>query len=109
MKTTRLGEFEELVLLAVVRLQTRACCVEIKMELEKALSERLSIGSIQSPLKRMEEKGFLTSEFGPATKKRGGKRNRIYSATPHALKVLAELKSIRSELWTSSAIPAFRQ
>lgn len=47
MKTTRLGEFEELVLLAVVRLQTRACCIEIKSELEKALAERLSIGSIQ--------------------------------------------------------------
>ncbi|HWA33666.1 MAG TPA: hypothetical protein VG737_06030 [Cyclobacteriaceae bacterium] len=105
MKTTRLGEFEELVLLAVVRLQEKACCVELKTALEKTLGERLSIGSIQSPLKRMEEKGFLTSEFGVATKKRGGKRNRIYTATPYALRVLAELKNIRSELWTSAAIP----
>ncbi len=109
MKTTRLGEFEELVLLAVVRLQAQACCVEIKAELEKVLEERLSIGSIQSPLKRMEEKGFLTSEFGPATKKRGGKRNRIYSATAHALRVLAELKNIRSELWTYHVIPPLAQ
>ncbi len=101
MKKTRLGEFEELVLLTVASLQQDAYGVEIKRELEERLKERLSVGSIQSALKRMEEKGFLTSEFGEATRKRGGKRKRIYSATPYAHRVLAELKEIRSRLWDS--------
>ena len=101
MKKTKLGEFEELVLLTVVALNEDAYGVEIKRELEQRLKERLSVGSIQSALKRMEEKGFLTSEFGEATQKRGGKRKRIYTATPYAHRVLAELKEIRTDLWKS--------
>lgn len=103
MKKTQLGEFEELVLLTVIALQKDAYGVEIKRELEERLKTRLSVGSIQSALKRMEQKGFLKSAFGEPTQKRGGKRKRIYSATPHAFKVLAELKNIRRELW--NAIP----
>jgi PadR family transcriptional regulator, regulatory protein PadR len=101
MKKTKLGEFEELVLLTVAALQKDAYGVEIKRELEERLKERLSVGSIQSALKRMEEKGFLTSEFGEATLKRGGKRKRIYTATSYAHKILAEMKDIRAGLWSS--------
>jgi Predicted transcriptional regulators len=101
MKKTKLGEFEELVLLTVAALQQDAYGVEIKRELEERLNEKLSVGSIQSALKRMEEKGFLTSEWGEATQKRGGKRKRIYAATPYAHRVLKELKEIRSGLWSS--------
>lgn len=101
MKKTKLGEFEELVLLTVVVLQDQAYGVEIKRELEERLKENLSVGSIQSALKRMEEKGFLTSEFGEATQKRGGKRKRIYQATPYAHRVLEEMKDVRAQLWAS--------
>jgi len=103
MKKTKLGEFEELVLLTVAALQHEAYGVEIKRELERRLDETLSVGSIQSALKRMEEKGFLTSVWGDATQKRGGKRKRIYSATPYAHRILSEMKEIRAGLW--SAIP----
>lgn len=103
MKKTKLGEFEELVLLSVIVLKDEAYGVEIKKELENRMNEQLSVGSIQSALKRMEEKGFLTSEFGEATQKRGGKRKRIYCATPHAHKVLSEIKSIREGFWTQIA------
>lgn len=103
MKKTKLGEFEELVLLTVATLQEEAYGVEIKRELESRLKDKLSVGSIQSALKRMEEKGFLTSEFGEATQKRGGKRKRIYSTTSYAHRTLAELKDIRADLW--SAMP----
>ena len=101
MKKSKLGEFEELVLLTVATLQEEAYGVEIKRELEERLNEKLSVGSIQSALKRMEEKGFLTSEFGEATLKRGGKRKRIYATTSHAHRVLAEMKEIRAGLWKS--------
>ena len=103
MKKTKLGEFEELVLLTVAALQQDAYGVEIKRELESRLKQRLSVGSIQSALKRMEEKGFLTSQFGEASPQRGGKRKRIYKATSQAHKVLKEMKEIRAGLW--SAIP----
>ncbi|HYF69620.1 MAG TPA: helix-turn-helix transcriptional regulator [Ohtaekwangia sp.] len=105
MKKTKLGEFEELVLLTVAALQQEAYGVSIKRELESRLKQKLSVGAIQSALKRMEEKGFLTSAFGEATPERGGKRKRIYTTTSHAHKVLAEMKEIRADLWAS--IPKF--
>lgn len=105
MKKTKLGEFEELVLLTVAALQQEAYGVEIKRELESRLKQKLSVGSIQSALKRMEEKGFLKSEFGEATQRRGGKRKRIYATTSYAHKVLSEMKDIRAGLWDS--IPQF--
>lgn len=101
MKITKLGEFEELVLLTVIVLQEEAYGVAIKKELESRLNAGLSVGSIQSALKRMEEKGFLNSKFGEATAKRGGKRKRIYSATPQGHRVLTEIKAVRAGLWAS--------
>lgn len=105
MKKTKLGELEELVLLTVAALQQDAYGVEIKRELEVRLKERLSVGAIQSALKRMEEKGFLTSAFGEATRKRGGKRKRIYTVTLRGQGVLNEMREIRAGLW--KAIPQF--
>jgi PadR family transcriptional regulator PadR len=101
MKKTKLGEFEELVLLTIAALQKDAYGVEIKRELEERLKTKLSVGSIQSALKRMEEKGFLISEFGEATMKRGGKRKRINYTTSYARKVLSEMREIRAGLWES--------
>lgn len=101
MKKTKLGEFEELVLLTVAVLQEDAYGVEIKREMETRMKQRLSVGSVQSALKRLEEKGFLKSQLGEATQKRGGKRKRIYTITRYAQKVLAELKDIRARLWES--------
>lgn len=101
MKKTKLGEFEEFVLLAVIALGDEAYGVMIKAELEQRLHEKLSVGSIQSALKRMEEKGFLKSVFGEATARRGGKRKRIYNATPHAQRVLEEIRAVREGLWAT--------
>ena len=101
MKKTKIGEFEELVLMTVIVLQEEAYGVAIKKELEDRLETGLSVGSIQSALKRMEEKGFLESKFGVATARRGGKRKRIYSATPAGLRVLSQMKDIRTSPWNS--------
>lgn len=88
-------------MLTVAVLQEEAYGVEIKRELERRMRQRLSVGSVQSALKRLEDKGFLKSELGEATHKRGGKRKRIYTITRYAQKVLAELKEIRAGLWES--------
>lgn len=87
--------------MTVVVLQEDAYGIEIQRYLEKHLEERLSMGAIQTALKRMEEKGFLTSKWGEALQKRGGKRKRIYNATPLAHKTLSDMKEIRSKLWNS--------
>lgn len=99
MKKTKIGEFEELVLLTVVALQKEAYGMAIMNELEERLNETLSYGSIQSALKRLEEKGFLASEFGEATQKRGGRRKRIYTVNAEGHQVLTEMKEVRNKLY----------
>lgn len=101
MKKTRIGEFQELILMTVIVLQQDAYGNEIQRELEDRLKERISLGAIQTALKRMEQNGLITSEWGEATQRRGGKRKRIYTATPYAHQLLSNLKEIRIGFWNS--------
>ena len=101
MKKYNLGEFQELILMTVIVLGQEAYGSEVQRDLEARLNQSLSIGAIQTALKRLEEKGFLTSAWGEATQKRGGKRKRFYTATPYAHRVLGEMKAIRAQLWAA--------
>lgn len=99
-----LGEFEEVVLLTVAVLYTEAYGVAIIEEMEKRLNRKVSIGALQTVLRRLEEKGMLISAFGEATKIRGGKRKRYFTVTQYGQQVLNESKEQRLALW--NAIPA---
>ena len=100
-----LGEFEEIVLLTVAILKNEAYGIAIIDEMESRLKRSVSIGALQTVLRRLEKKGFLSSEFGEATKVRGGKRKRYFSLTAYVKKVLTETKEQRMGLW--NAIPEF--
>lgn len=102
MKNTKPGGFEELVLLTAAVLREEDHGAKIRLEPEKWLNEGLSVGPIQSALRRMEQKGFLTSVFEKATRKRGGKCERMYPTT-FAHRILAEIKDVRAGL--SESIP----
>lgn len=103
MKKTQLGEFEELALLTIAVLHDDAYGVSIKSEMEERLSRSVSIGALQTALKRLEDKGFIESYLGEPTQKRGGKRKRFYQIASLGLSALDEIRDIRSKLW--SAIP----
>ncbi|MEM7512231.1 MAG: helix-turn-helix transcriptional regulator [Bacteroidota bacterium] len=101
MKLTRIGEFQELILLVVIILQNDAYGASIKGELEDRLKTNISVGSIQSSLQRLEEKEYLTSKVGEATPIRGGRRKKLYKITPTGRQVLVQMKSIRENLYGS--------
>jgi PadR family transcriptional regulator PadR len=101
----QLGEFEEIVMLTVAILTNEAYGFSIIEEMEKRLKRKVSIGSLQTVLRRLEEKGYLASEFGEATKVRGGKRKRFFELTQSGKNVLSETKEQRMGLW--SAVPEF--
>ena len=101
MKTHSIGSFEELVLLAVAILEKDAYGVKIRQELEDRLSKSVSISALQTALRRLEQKGFLTSEFGEATAIRGGKRKRFFLITAFGVKTLKETQEMRLEMWHS--------
>ena len=103
MSTYYLGEFEEIVLLTVAILDGKAYGLNIIAEIQERLGRKVSLGAIQTVLKRLEEKGTLNSEFGEATKVRGGKRKRYYTISTYGLQVINENKEQRLSLW--NAIP----
>ena len=104
MSQYHLGEFEEVVLLTVAILHTEAYGVAIIDEIERRLKRKVSIGALQTVLRRLENKGLLSSVFGEATKVRGGKRKRYFTVTKSGRKILNEAKDQRLALW--NAIPA---
>ena len=103
MSKYHLGEFEEVVLLTVAILHDEAYGVRIINEMEKRLGRKVSIGSLQTVLRRLEKKGYLSSRLGEATKVRGGKRKRYFALTSYGRKVLETTKQQRMALW--NAIP----
>lgn len=105
MSKYHLGEFEEVVLLTVAILGEEAYGVVIAQEIEERLNRKVSVGSLQTSLRRLEKKGFVSSEFGAATSIRGGKRKRYFKLTPFGKRVLTEVKEQRMQLW--NAIPEF--
>jgi DNA-binding PadR family transcriptional regulator len=99
----QLGEFEEIVLLTVGILHKGAYGVAIIDEIEARLNRKVSIGALQTVLRRLESKGYLTSEFGEATNVRGGKRKRYFKLTALGSRVLRETQEQRVEMF--KAIP----
>lgn len=96
---TRLGEFEEVILLLVGILEKDAYAFRIAEEFEKQTGRAVSIGAVHSTLTRLDNKGFLTSEMGGATSERGGRRKRIYTITAFGRKVLQEARDFKLNLW----------
>jgi PadR family transcriptional regulator PadR len=105
MKNNSLGSFEEVVLLAVAILGEDAYGVSIRQELAERLSKSISVSALQTALRRLEEKGFLNSEFGEATAVRGGKRKRYFKITAAGIKILKETQEMRQHMW--QAIPNY--
>ncbi len=105
MKGTNLGEFQEIVLLSILVLDDQAYGLKIQKEISERLKRKLSRGALHTALMRLEEKGFLESEYGGATSERGGRRKRFYKLTNAGMEALQQAKELREEMW--SLIPKF--
>lgn len=94
---TLLGEFEQLVLLATLRLGGEAYAVTITQEIEERTGQNVSSGAVYTTLNRLEEKGYLSSYRGESRPMRGGRPRRFYSVEPEGMEVLqASINAIRS-------------
>ena len=103
MRQFHLGEFEEIVLLTVAILNGEAYGVSLITEIEDRLQRKVSLGAMQTVLKRLEDKDLVTSKFGETTNIRGGKRKRLYEITAAGRQILSRTKAERNSLW--DAIP----
>lgn len=104
MTVFKLGEFEEIVLLTVGILHGNAYGVTIKDEIEERLHRTVSVGALQTTLRRLEKKGFLTSGHGETSKSRGGRPKLYFTLTAYGKKAISYTRETRNALW--DALPA---
>lgn len=83
-----LGEFEQLVLLAVLLLEDAAYAVPIRREIERRTGRPVSRGAIYVTLSRLSGKAYLNSRMGEPTAERGGRAKRLYRVRPSGVAVL---------------------
>lgn len=95
---SRIGAFEELVLLAVLGLGGSGYGVSIRAELEAETGEAISLGAVYATLERLERKGLVRSAVGPATAERGGRRKRVFRVSAAGSAALRAMQRIRSQL-----------
>ena len=98
-----LGEFELMILLAVIHLGDQAYGVPISRELEQHRRRDVSVGSVYAALERLESKGLVSSTLGDPTPERGGKAKRYFQITKVGLRQVHETRRVLSRLW--KAIP----
>jgi PadR family transcriptional regulator PadR len=76
-----LGEFEHMIVLALLRLADRAYGVTVRREIELRTSREVSIGAVYATLDRLETKGYVKSYRGEPTPERGGRSKRFFRVT----------------------------
>lgn len=102
---TRLGDFEESVMLIVGILGDNAYAFRISKAFEDRTGRTISIGATHSTLDRLETKGFVRSSLKNSTSERGERRKRIFLITALGKRVLRESMEFKVQLWKD--YPAF--
>lgn len=99
MKGTYLGEFEEIVLLAVAIRSGDAYGAAVVSEIEQQMGRSVNLGAVHSALNRLQEKGLVSSEMGGMTTERGGRRKRLYVVTAYGRRALEGMRQLRNQMW----------
>lgn len=95
----QLGEFEEIVLLTIGVLYEDAYGVSIKLAIEEKLNRNVSVGALQSALKRLTDKGYVISKEGESTTERGGRPKKYFTLTDTGKNAIEFTRQIRNELY----------
>lgn len=109
--SARLGEVEQLVLLAVLRLQGEAYAVPIRELIKDTAGVDLSRGSVYITLDRLEAKGLVESWFSEPTAEPGGKARRLFRIHPEGVAVLKSARRALDRLAAGTVVarPKARQ
>jgi PadR family transcriptional regulator PadR len=94
-----LGEFEQVVLLAVARLRGDGYGMSIRREIERRAGREVTVGSVYATLARLEEKGLVASEAGESTPRRGGRARRHFRLLPEGSEALEASRGMMARMW----------
>ena len=90
---------EELILLAILRLDKSASLVKIREYLIESTGQEWSVGNVYVPLDRMSRLDYLTTLIGAPTSSRGGKAVKFYRLTKKGMEALMALKKVNETMW----------
>jgi PadR family transcriptional regulator PadR len=94
-----LGQFEQLVLLAILQLDDGAYAVPIVREIEERTGRTVAHAAVYVALKRLGERGMVTSWLGEPTREQGGRAKRFYEVEPNAVRRLNEERVALRAMW----------
>jgi len=94
-----LGEFEQVVLLAVLRQGNEGYGMSIRQEIEDSVGRDVTIGAVYATLDRLERKGFVRSRDGQPTPERGGRARKHFALTPDGAQALRASRAMMDRLW----------
>ena len=96
---THLGEFELVVMLALLRLGENAYGVPVSREIERLCGREAALGSVYATLDRLQRKGFVSSSLGEPTAERGGRAKRYFRVTIKGLHEARETRLALTRMW----------
>ncbi len=94
-----LGEFEQIVLLSILRLKDTAYAIPVREEIEARTGRRVARGALYTALERLETKRCVTSRMGEPLAERGGRSRRYFTLTPAGLRALRASRAALLSLW----------
>jgi DNA-binding PadR family transcriptional regulator len=94
-----LGEFEQLVLLAILRVGDGAYAVPVINEIEQQTGRNVPHAAVYIALRRLEDKGLATSRLAAATPERGGRGKRYYEVSAAAREMLQDSRNALTRMW----------
>jgi DNA-binding PadR family transcriptional regulator len=97
-----IGEFEQLLLFALVRLGGEAASVDVAIEIESRTGRRVSPGAAYTAFDRLETRGYVTSWIGEPTPERGGRRRRHYRLLPSGARALQASQAMLQRMATGT-------
>ncbi|MBV9269595.1 MAG: helix-turn-helix transcriptional regulator [Candidatus Eremiobacteraeota bacterium] len=106
-KGAYLGEFEQIVLLCVLRLGDGAYGAKIRGEIESVTGRSTTIGAVHATLERLERKGLVSSWMGEPTAERGGKSKRHFKIVAAGIAALKEARATLEQLHAGVSLMAF--
>lgn len=103
--TPALGEFEQVVLLAILRLRDDAYGVTIRREIAECTERDPAPGALYTTLDRLEEKGLVASKYGDPTPERGGRAKRYFAVTARGVRAVARAQRAYQRLLKGLVLP----
>src|SRR5262245_27167511 len=103
--TSALGEFEQVVLLAILRLGEQAYGVTIRLEIADCTEREPAPGALYTTLDRLEEKGLVASTYGDPTPERGGRAKRYFKVTGQGVRAVARAQRAYQRLLKGLTLP----